>query len=170
MVDLLPGGGCHVRRNFWPDEDARLRALVQRLGTSDWRLIASHMPGRNVRQCRERWSHYLSASRPMSEWSAEEDGLLLAKHREIGPRWTLIARSFPGRSDVQLKRRWQQKVAEADDAPRPTPITSDRTPRVLDPPSQDRIPPIYPQFPPRPQAPGQCQVIHVVHWVVPAPP
>jgi hypothetical protein len=40
---------------FEPREANRLTDLVQIHGTTNWDIIAGHLSGRNVRQCRERW-------------------------------------------------------------------------------------------------------------------
>jgi hypothetical protein len=112
---LAPIAAAPQRQKFWPREDDRLRYLVGQLGTSSWERIASEMPGRTARQCRERWKHYLSTSRPTSEWSPDEDELLCVKMQQLGPRWTQIAQSFPGRSDVQVKARWMHKFAGSSD-------------------------------------------------------
>ena len=43
-------------RKPWSDEeDGRLRSLVKEHGTQQWAKIAQNMPGRNGKQCRERW-------------------------------------------------------------------------------------------------------------------
>ena len=69
------------------------------------------MNGRNARQCRERWKHYLSSNRGKSPWTEEEDKLLLEKMEELGPKWTKIATFFQDRTDIQIKTRWMQKFA-----------------------------------------------------------
>jgi hypothetical protein len=43
-----------------PIEDLALRELVLVHGLTAWPMIASRLPGRNARQCRDRWNHYLS--------------------------------------------------------------------------------------------------------------
>jgi hypothetical protein len=47
------------RTRFKPDEDRALTELVYRHGVQNWHRIASLMPRRNARQCRDRWNHYL---------------------------------------------------------------------------------------------------------------
>jgi hypothetical protein len=47
-------------RKPWTDaEDGRLRHLVVSHGLQQWALIASQMPDRNGKQCRERWHNQL---------------------------------------------------------------------------------------------------------------
>jgi hypothetical protein len=66
------------------------------------------MPGRNARQCRERWKHYLEPSINRGEWTEAEDDLLVSKHRELGPKWSQISAFFVSRTAVDLKNRYQR--------------------------------------------------------------
>jgi len=51
----VAGGGLRVAKRPWqPAEDDRLLELVQRFGPHRWGKIASHLPGRIGKQCRER--------------------------------------------------------------------------------------------------------------------
>ncbi|OHS94791.1 Myb-like DNA-binding domain containing protein [Tritrichomonas foetus] len=70
------------------------------------------MHGRNSRQCRERWKHYLSSSRVKLPWTPEEDQLLYNKMEELGPKWTKISAFFFDRTDIQVKSRWMQRFAD----------------------------------------------------------
>jgi hypothetical protein len=99
------------REKFLPEEDAVLRCLVEKHGTLSWEAIAAELPGRNARQCRERWKHYLSGERLNDPWSNEEDMLLFDKMQTIGPRWTQLTQFFPGRTDIEIKSRWMQRFA-----------------------------------------------------------
>jgi hypothetical protein len=99
------------RNKFHPDEDARLRTLVEKYGCDAWGRIAPEMPGRTVRQCRDRWKHYLSSTPAHSEWTFAEDRLLFEKIHMIGPKWTQLCHFFPGKTDLQIKHRWTQNLA-----------------------------------------------------------
>jgi hypothetical protein len=99
------------REKFLPEEDEKLRFLVSKYGSAAWNAIAAELPGRNVRQCRERWKHYLSGLRSKDFWSPEESRLLFEKMESIGPRWTKLAAYFPGRTDIQIKTYWMQNFA-----------------------------------------------------------
>jgi hypothetical protein len=48
------------RSRFIPEEDELLKRLVAQYGTKDWHRIQEVLPDRNVRQCRDRWNHYLA--------------------------------------------------------------------------------------------------------------
>lgn len=100
-----------TRSKFHTDEDDHLVQLVAQYGDANWDRIAQEMPGRNVRQCRERWKHYLSCTKPADPWTKEEDDLISDKVQEIGGKWTKIAALLPGRTDLQIKNRWRQLFA-----------------------------------------------------------
>lgn len=94
---------------FSPDEDSRLTSLVNKFGEDNWHFITLHMPGRNIRQCRERWRHYLSPAVSNAPWSPYEDYILDQKYSEFGPKWKKIAEFIPNRTDINIKNRWLLK-------------------------------------------------------------
>jgi hypothetical protein len=94
------------RSKFTVDEDAQLSELVAIHGDGDWNIIASGLPGRNTRQCRERWNHYLAPSVVTTPFTPEEDALLCAKYKIYGPKWKEIAPFFKGRTYITVKNRW----------------------------------------------------------------
>ncbi|EAX92337.1 Myb-like DNA-binding domain containing protein [Trichomonas vaginalis G3] len=95
------------KQKFTKEDDVRLIAIVNRLGTKSWSEIANEMGDRNQRQCKERWENYLSPDINRNEWTPEEDALLIEKQKEIGSRWISIARFFDRRTDAAVKNRWQ---------------------------------------------------------------
>jgi hypothetical protein len=95
----------HPRHTFSPDEDVQLKQLVARLG-EQWREVAAQMANRNARQCKERWTNYLSPSVRLDPWTEEEDQLLVEKVNACGFAWSVIAQAFNGRSDNDVKNRW----------------------------------------------------------------
>ncbi|OHT08913.1 hypothetical protein TRFO_22418 [Tritrichomonas foetus] len=98
----------HPKIKFTLDEDSKLKEIVESYyhGSVNWEAVASMMPGRNARQCKERYSNYLSPTVNNSPWTQEEDDLLIAKHTELGAKWVRIASYFSGRSDTSIKNRW----------------------------------------------------------------
>jgi hypothetical protein len=101
------------QRNFKPhkkftaDEDLLLEEAIAVHGDSDWSTIVIFFPGRTMRQCRDRWTYYLSPSLNHRDWTPEQDALLLEKQRYFGSRWVQLARFFPNRTDAMVKYRWQ---------------------------------------------------------------
>jgi hypothetical protein len=90
---------------FSPEEDAQLADLVRTYGDEDWVTISCLLPGRNARQCRERWHHYVCPTVSLAPFTPEEDARLLQKFAELGPKWKSIAVYFDSRTDITLKNR-----------------------------------------------------------------
>jgi hypothetical protein len=100
------------RAMFKAGEDQQLRELVGKFGEHSWEEIATQMPNRTTRQCRERWKHYLSGAKLNEPWAAEEDRALFEKVQEWGTKWTRIAAFLGDRTDLEAKSRWMFKVRE----------------------------------------------------------
>jgi hypothetical protein len=94
------------RRLFEPQEDERLRCLVDKFGAQDWVWIASHMPHRTARQCRERYKTYLCPEVNVTPWTEEEDRLLLSKYAANGSKWADFRPFFEKRTVNNIKNRW----------------------------------------------------------------
>lgn len=102
-------------KKFTEEEDEMLKRIVFTFGAKNWRLIASLMPGRTPRQCRDRYSNYLAPGFIHSEWSKEEDKLLAEKYAEIGPKWTQLRQYFPFRTANDIKNRYNYTVSRKID-------------------------------------------------------
>jgi myb proto-oncogene protein len=89
-----------VKGPWSPDEDGLLCDLVARFGPKPkkWSYIATQIPGRAGKQCRERWLNHLDLSVKKGEWTFEEDRILCQAQREVGNKWSEIAKLLPGRS------------------------------------------------------------------------
>lgn len=105
LMPRRPSKKPHPRFPFSKDEDAKLKELVNCYGTN-WNAISEKMGNRNARQCKERWTNYLSPNVIMKPWTSEEDEFLKNKLAEFGPKWVKISTYFQNRTDIQLKNRW----------------------------------------------------------------
>ena len=115
---LIPGYYRKRRRRvFTPDEDEALRKLVSELGENNWAEVAAKMEGRNVRQCRDRWREYIRPSLKHSEWTQQEDQIILEKYAELGARWSAIGAFLPDRAELQIKNRWRQLAKKVSSYP-----------------------------------------------------
>lgn len=97
-----------TKKKFTQAEDQCLSYLVSIHGLNNWKRIAWNMPGRSVRQCRERWKYYLEPNINHQVWTKEEDRLLIAKFQELGPSWARMTNFFRNRTDIDLKNRYHR--------------------------------------------------------------
>lgn len=97
-----------VRNVFTPEEDEMLKQLVQIYGTNQWYLISLRMKGRDIRQCRERYIHYLDPKLNQTPWTKEEEELLIQKVNELGHKWKAMEKFFNNRTHVNIKNKWNK--------------------------------------------------------------
>ncbi|CAM9540871.1 unnamed protein product [Chrysoparadoxa australica] len=109
--------------SWTPAEDDRLKSLVDVFGQK-WSQVAGHMPGRVGKQIRERYMNHLLPGLNKSAWTAEDDVQLEMLHTALSNQWAEIARKMNGRSDNDVKNRWnlivrrQRQQRKSEESPR----------------------------------------------------
>lgn len=94
------------KKMFTVSEDAIIIRCVSIYGTNNWKLISQFLPGRSIRQLRERYNTYLKPGTLNAPWTPEEDLLLSQKVKEYGKHWKAISQFFKGRNQNNIKNRW----------------------------------------------------------------
>ena len=107
---MIPNGiqrNTKYKKKMWTkEEDDQLVKLVNEHGTSNWVIIAQFMENRTGKQCRERWLNRHNPGIKNTQWTEEEDRILIEKQKEFGNSWVKIAAFIEGRSSDMIKTRF----------------------------------------------------------------
>ena len=101
-----PSQPSFKKTKWTPEEDKLLIDSVTKNGMTNWSLVAKEVPGRNGKQCRERWANQLCPELTKENWTPQEDEILKKQQAIYGNLWAKIARYLPGRSANSVKNRW----------------------------------------------------------------
>lgn len=110
-------GPLSKKERFTRREDLKLKQLVAKFSTDNWKIIAEHLKPRTPRQCRERWCNYINPKLSHDPWSADEDDILIKLHYDLGNHWKEMQKYLPKRSKNDIKKRWNylKKLSQVDD-------------------------------------------------------
>ncbi|KAH6630597.1 Homeodomain-like protein, partial [Chaetomium sp. MPI-SDFR-AT-0129] len=75
-------------------------------GSVSWHRVATHIPGRNNKDCRKRWHYSIANSIRKGTWMKEEDEKLREAVGLYGARWSKIAEAVGTRNGDQCWKRW----------------------------------------------------------------
>lgn len=99
-----------IKGSWTREEDEIIVEFVKNNGPKNWVKLAESLPGRIGKQCRERWTNHLSPEVARSSWTEEEDQRLIELHNQFGNQWTVIASYMEGRTDNNVKNRWNSSL------------------------------------------------------------
>ena len=94
------------KKSWSPYEDAVLKHIIHSQGRINWNTIASYLPERTGKQCRERWHNHLEFGIIKGNWTKEEDMTIMSEHAKVGNRWSQIAKLLLGRPENDIKNRF----------------------------------------------------------------
>ena len=95
-----------LRKKFTEEEDELLKKAVEQNTDNDWYVISQCVPNRTTRQCHDRWALYLSPSINKKPWTEKEESFLMKMVRQYGKQWVTISLLFDGRTETQLKNKY----------------------------------------------------------------
>jgi hypothetical protein len=102
------------RRKFTCAEDELIkRGVLEQKDPRypDWNVVAAQIEGKNSRQVRERYQHYLGPGLSSEPWTPDEDLKLMSLYGMYGKgNWLAISQRMPGRSNAAVKNRWNNRA------------------------------------------------------------
>ncbi|XP_068640380.1 uncharacterized protein [Aristolochia californica] len=111
----MTGPARRSTKGGWTEEeDNNLIKAVQFYGGRNWKKIAESFPGRTDVQCLHRWQKVLNPELIKGPWTKEEDDRIIELVAKLGSKkWSLIAKSLPGRIGKQCRERWHNHLNPA---------------------------------------------------------
>ncbi|XP_034724376.1 v-myb avian myeloblastosis viral oncogene homolog-like 2b [Etheostoma cragini] len=103
--------GGKVKVKWTQEEDDKLKVLVQKLGSNDWKYIASYIPTHTENQCQHRWFKVLDPELVKGPWTKEEDEKVIELVNLYGNKqWAMVAKHLKGRLGKQCRERWHNHL------------------------------------------------------------
>lgn len=112
-------GGRNTKKRrpmqFWTkEEDVQLWNAIKEFGTRKWMQIAKRVPGKDHKQCLQRWNKVLNPKLKKGRWKEEEDKQLVSlvleqtnKEANKSIKWNVISEAMGcSRSAKQCRERW----------------------------------------------------------------
>ncbi|XP_012850222.1 PREDICTED: myb-related protein 3R-1 isoform X2 [Erythranthe guttata] len=100
-----------AKGGWTPEEDDTLKKAVAAFRGKSWKKIAEFFPDRSEVQCLHRWQKVLNPELVKGPWTPEEDDKITELVARYGPtKWSVIAKSLPGRIGKQCRERWHNHL------------------------------------------------------------
>ena len=90
----------------WTKEEDDIITECVNAGNERWSDIAKRLPGRIGEQIKEHWMNVLDPDVKKGVWTEAEMKILRDSQKELGNKWSDIAKRIPGRSENSVKNRW----------------------------------------------------------------
>ncbi len=99
------------KKKWTRKDDIKLLDLVESHG-NDWQTIAQYFNDRNDRDVEFRYKEKLDPNVKKTEFTEDEDNLIVKLHEEMGNKWYEISRHFKTRNSKMIKKRYQTHLKQ----------------------------------------------------------
>jgi hypothetical protein len=99
----------HSKRNWTPEEDAKLLNYVSETNSHNWKKISGIFGNKTAQQCSYRYIKLIT-DKNRSKWNRNDDIQLLELTELYGQNWVYIATKMPGRSPEDIMQRYILKL------------------------------------------------------------
>ena len=103
---VFQNGGTNIKGIWDNNSGVQLALLVHIFGAERWPVIASYVPGRNAKQCREHFINQLDPTIQKKAWSYDEEELIWDLQATLGNKWSMMRAHLPGRTSNMIKNHW----------------------------------------------------------------
>ncbi len=100
----------NFKKGKWTEQEDDLIIKLTNDFDFDWKSIASKYPKRSLTQIKQRYYNSLDQSINKTQFTDEEDLLLLEKYKIYGANWKIIATFFKNRPSNLIKNRFYTKT------------------------------------------------------------
>ncbi|KAF8928625.1 hypothetical protein BGZ58_009533 [Dissophora ornata] len=99
-----------LKKGTWTTaEEEILLEAVRELSNENWHAVAMKVPGRNAKQCMQKWQTDLDPQINRLPWTPEEDEKLVEAYHTFGNSWQQIAKMVETRTWYQCYNRVRAK-------------------------------------------------------------
>ncbi|KAG0305885.1 hypothetical protein BGZ98_003362 [Dissophora globulifera] len=99
-----------LKKGTWTTaEEEILLEAVRDLSSENWHAVAMKVPGRNAKQCMQKWQTDLDPQINRQPWTADEDEKLVEAYHTFGNSWQQIAKMVETRTWYQCYNRVRAK-------------------------------------------------------------
>lgn len=97
-------------QSWTTEEDYILKKWVTIHGEINWVTCSSYLPGRNSKQCRERWMNVVNPTIKKKNWTQAEEYMIFKMVMANGPKWNIVYKPLIWRTENSVKNKFYSSL------------------------------------------------------------